>query len=87
MILPSDTYVNFLIYLAGHSYFPRIILKLLSQKKLVAVLNKDEYKKMFGLFKRLFEGAKLINKGFTAMLKGDFSKIFHYLKRQFEPVK
>jgi len=80
--LPLHSYVNFLIYLAIHDNFPRFILKFLSQKSLVNLLNKEDYRKIFGLFQRLFDMWNLILKGFTALFSGDFSRIFTYLKKR-----
>lgn len=87
LIVPSQSYVNLLVYLAGQDNFPRFILKILSRKRLVALLNKDAYRKIFNLFQNLFELSNLIIKGFKSLFNGDFSRISGYLKRRFKPVK
>lgn len=87
LIVPSRSYVNFLMYLAGQDKFPRFLLKIMSGEKLVAELNKDVNRKIVGFVQTLFEILNLIIKGLKSLFRGDFGRISGYLKRRFEPVK
>ncbi len=87
LIVPSKSYINFLMYLAGQDNFPRFILRFMSRKRLVTLLNKESYGKIVGLLQTLFETWNIFNKGFKSLFKGDFRRISGYLKRRFQPMK
>jgi len=84
--LPSNTYLNFLIYLSGQSIFPPFLLKIVSKKKYVDILNKESYQRIFALLQSSFEALLILIKGAKSLLRGDLKRIYTYLKREFDRV-
>jgi anaerobic magnesium-protoporphyrin IX monomethyl ester cyclase len=75
---PKGTYVNFLMYLAGFSYFPRWIIRVLSSKIFVTLLERRMLSKVYSAFYRIGEALIILSKGVRALFKGDFSRIYRY---------
>lgn len=75
---PKGTYVNILMYLAGFSYFPRWILRVLSSKLFVAVFERKMFSKVYTFLYRVGEALIILAKGIRALFKGDFSRLYRY---------
>ena len=78
---PEGSYVNFLMYLAGFSYFPRWVLRLLVRPQFVRALEDDHLHKFFCALQRLGDGLIVLYKGVRALLMGDFQRIRNYLAK------
>jgi len=78
---PKGSFINFLFYLTGFSYFPRWIIRVLSNKKLVKFFNRQECNRLYALLNRICELLIIITKGMRSLLIGDFSRIYKYLNR------
>jgi anaerobic magnesium-protoporphyrin IX monomethyl ester cyclase len=78
---PEGSYVNFLMYLAGFSYFPRRLLRLLARPRLVGALEVDHPHKLFHNLQRLGDGLIVLYKGIHALLTGDFRRIRNFLEK------
>jgi radical SAM superfamily enzyme YgiQ (UPF0313 family) len=76
---PKGSYVNFLMYLAGFCNFPRWILKLLSRKELVGLLDKPSFSNFFFSLNRFGDGCIIASKGIRSLIKGDFKRIGRYI--------
>jgi len=75
---PKGTYVNFLMYLAGFSYFPRWIVLTLSGAFFVRIFERRALDRVYTAFYRLGEMLIVVAKGARSLLKGDFSRIYRY---------
>jgi anaerobic magnesium-protoporphyrin IX monomethyl ester cyclase len=78
---PEGSYVNLLMYLAGFSYFPRWLVRLLARPHLVQTLEVDQLHKFFRGLQRLGDGLIVLYKGIRALLTADFQRIRNYLAR------
>jgi anaerobic magnesium-protoporphyrin IX monomethyl ester cyclase len=78
---PKESYINILFYLAGFSYFPRCIIKLLSDKRLIMFFNRESLNKIYSLLNRFGELLITLSKGVRSLLKGDFRRIYRYFVR------
>lgn len=76
---PKGTYVNFLMYLAGFSYFPRWIVRFLSRPFFITLFEQKKLSNTYSLLYRIGEGLIIIFKGIRAILKGDFLRIYRFL--------
>jgi len=81
LITPEGSYVNFLVYLAGFSNFPRCVVRLLAHPRLVKVLEVSKFKGVFLILQRLGDGSIVLYKGLRALLTGDFRRIRNFLAR------
>jgi anaerobic magnesium-protoporphyrin IX monomethyl ester cyclase len=75
---PKGTYVNFLMYLAGFSYFPRWIVRFMSKAFFVRLFNREALSGAYTLLYRLGETLIILSKGLRAVLKGDFFRIYRF---------
>lgn len=78
---PEGSYLNFLVYLAGFSYFPRRWLRLLSRPRLVQALEVEQLHKLFHNLQRLGDGLIVLYKGIHALLTGDVKRIRNFLAK------
>lgn len=78
--MPKGTYANFLIYLAGFSYFPRWIVRVLSKRFFVFMFDREIFSSIYILLNRGGEIAILISKGARALFTGDFKRIHKFVK-------
>lgn len=78
---PKGSYINFLFYLAGFSYFPRWIISKLSTKKMVTFFNKKGLSKLYASLNRLGELLIITWKGTRSIFKGDFHRLYRYFIR------
>lgn len=78
---PAGTYVNFLFYLSDWRYIPRGLLKLLAAPRMVTMLHRPHNSGFYQGLTRFFEGLDLMGKGISAVVHGDFSRIFRYIGR------
>jgi anaerobic magnesium-protoporphyrin IX monomethyl ester cyclase len=78
---PKGTYANFLTYLAGFSYFPRWILRLLTKSSVVNIFDRNALSKIFILIYRVTEFTIILSKGLRALFAGDFGRIYKFAKR------
>lgn len=79
--MPKGSYVNFLMYLAGFSYFPRSIIKLLRAGIFIRLFDRST---LSGFYISLYNaGEKLIIlwKGIRSLFTGDFARIYKYFHR------
>lgn len=79
--MPRGTYVNFLTYLAGFSYLPRWVIRLLTKNVFVFIFDRKIFSKAYILLNRGGELAIIISKGMRALLTGDFKRIYKFLKK------
>lgn len=77
--MPKGKYVNFLMYLAGFSYFPRWIVKLLANDIFVKLLDRNLLNGLYTFFNKAGESLIIAYKGFRSFIKGDFSRIYKYI--------
>ncbi|MBF0557628.1 MAG: B12-binding domain-containing radical SAM protein [Nitrospirae bacterium] len=75
---PKGTYVNFLMYLAGFSYFPRWIVRFLSNAFFVRLFERPWLSGVYMRSYRLGETLIILSKGIRAFVKGDFSRIYRF---------
>lgn len=78
---PSGCYVNFLFYLAGFCNFPRWIVRLLSRKRVAALLDRDAFAGLYTSLNRVGDGCIVLYKGIRSLMTGDFSRIARYVHR------
>lgn len=78
---PEGSYLNFLVYLAGFSSFPRWVVSLLAHPRLVRKLEVPKLKRFFHILQRLGDGSIVLSKGLRSLLTGDFRRIGNYLAR------
>ncbi|MEO5357353.1 MAG: B12-binding domain-containing radical SAM protein [Nitrospirae bacterium YQR-1] len=78
---PHGSYVNFLTYLAGFSYFPRFIVKILASKFLVGLFDKKSLNGLYSYLNRMGERLIVVSKGIRSLFKGDFNRIYRYFIR------
>jgi anaerobic magnesium-protoporphyrin IX monomethyl ester cyclase len=81
--MPKGTYVNFLIYLVGFSYFPRWIIRVLATQALVFLFDRKIFSGIYLLTYRIIEMSIIISKGFKSIFIGDFKRIYKFLKRMY----
>jgi anaerobic magnesium-protoporphyrin IX monomethyl ester cyclase len=78
---PEGSYLNFLIYLAGFSYFPRWLLRLLARPGMIEALEVPRLRGFFHNLQRLGDGLIILSKGLRALLTGDFQRIRNFLAK------
>ena len=76
---PKGTYINFLMYLAGFSSFPRWIIKLLSKSLFLRLFDRKKLSSIYTLMYRFGEMLIVLSKGLRSFIKGDFSRIYQYV--------
>jgi anaerobic magnesium-protoporphyrin IX monomethyl ester cyclase len=79
----KGSYVNFLMYLAGFSGFPRSILNLLAKKEVAGRFDRESLSGFYTTMYRLGDGAIVVYKGIRSLITGDFGRIGRYLTRAF----
>jgi anaerobic magnesium-protoporphyrin IX monomethyl ester cyclase len=77
---PQGSYVNFLVYLSGFSYFPRGVIRFLARPRLVHFLNQARFHKLFGGLARVGDALIVASRGIKALVTGDFQRIRNYLQ-------
>lgn len=80
---PKGTYVNFLMYLAGFSSFPRWIVKLLSKRAFVKFFNRQGLSNLYFFLNRLGDSLIILSKGIRSVIRGDFLRIYRYFDKVF----
>lgn len=75
---PKGTYVNFLMYLAGFSYFPRWIVRLFSKDIFLRLFDRHILSSVYVSLNRFGEWLIILSKGLRALIKGDFFRIYRY---------
>jgi radical SAM superfamily enzyme YgiQ (UPF0313 family) len=78
---PEGSYVNFLMYLSGFSYFPRWMVRLLAHPRLVKTLEAPKFRGLFHTLQRFGDGLIVLYKGLRALLTGDWHRIRNHLAR------
>jgi len=78
---PKGSYINLLFYLAGFSYFPRWIIRLLSNEILVKYLDRQNLNNLYALLNRFGESLITFSKGLKSLIKGDFGRIYRFFIR------
>jgi anaerobic magnesium-protoporphyrin IX monomethyl ester cyclase len=78
---PEGSYLNFLIYLAGFSYFPRWLVRRLADPRLVKVLEVPKNRSLFQILQLLSDNLIVVYKGLRALVTGDFRRIRNFLAR------
>jgi len=76
--MPKGTYVNFLMYMAGFSSFPRWIVRLLAKNFFVKHLDKNSLNGLYTNLNKAVESLIIISKGLRSLFTGDFSRIYRY---------
>ena len=77
--MPKGKYVNFLMYLAGFSYFPRWIVKFLANDIFVKIFDRNSLSGLYSFFNKTGESLIIVYKGLMSFVKGDFSRIYKYI--------
>ena len=78
--MPKATYMNFLFYLTGFSYFPRSIIKFFTKKQMLNFFGQTCFSKVFRLAYRMIEFSIFFSKGVRAFFTGDFHRIYRFVK-------
>jgi anaerobic magnesium-protoporphyrin IX monomethyl ester cyclase len=78
---PEGSYLNFLVYLSGFSYFPRWMVRCLASPRLVKVLEVPKTRRLFHTLQHAGDTLILLWKGLRAFLTGDFNRIRNYLAK------
>lgn len=76
---PRGSYVNFLMYLAGFSYFPRWIVRLLARDIFLKMLERSFLANFYVSLNNFTESLIILSKGIRSLVSGDFSRIYRYL--------
>lgn len=79
--MPKGSYVNFLVYLAGFSYFPRVIIKALKIKMFVRLFDQERLSNLYIFLYKRMENLIILWKGIRSLFLGDFSRIHKYFHR------
>jgi radical SAM superfamily enzyme YgiQ (UPF0313 family) len=79
--MPKGSYVNFLMYLAGFSRFPRRLLALLADERCLKLFERDSLRGFYSLLNKIGEFLILISKGARSMSQGDLKRIYRYMIR------
>ena len=79
--MPKGTYVNFLMYLAGFSRFPRWVIKLMCNDVIVKLLDRKHLNRIYAWLNREGEFLIILYKGLKSLLTGDFTRIYRYFIR------
>ncbi|WP_035257559.1 B12-binding domain-containing radical SAM protein [Desulfatirhabdium butyrativorans] len=79
--MPKGSYVNFLMYLAGFSRFPRRILAFLADERCLKLFERDSMTGFYSLLYKIGEFLILLTKGFRSLIQGDFLRIYRYVIR------
>jgi radical SAM superfamily enzyme YgiQ (UPF0313 family) len=77
---PKGTYLNYLIYLSGFPVVPRRLLKALSSPRLVGLLHSQEPGAFYVFLFAATERLRLVVKGVSALMRGDFKRIVNYFR-------
>ena len=72
--MPSTSYLNFLFLLNSQNY-PRWVVRLLSGRALVRLLNRPSTVPLVGFVELLIRQASRIRKGLTYVLRGDWQSV------------
>ncbi len=83
---PKGSYVNFLMYLAGFSKFPRKIIQFLAKPAFFKQFDTPALERFFLNLNKIGDMMILIAKGITALSVGDFSRISRYFKKNFSKI-
>lgn len=81
--VPQSTYVNFLVYLAGFSKFPRWIIKALAKNPIFFICDRKIFIKLYYLLIRGIEITIILYKGIRSLLTGDIVRIYKFIKRTY----
>ena len=76
----SGSYLNYLVYLAGYTYFPRWILKLLANSVMVKIFYREKFSSIFSRLYNFTETLRKIGRGVQALFRGEFKRIFSGIK-------
>lgn len=79
--MPKGSYVNFLMYLAGFSHFPRRVLAFLADDRFLKLLERGSLAGFYSLLNKFGELLILGAKGARSLIRGDFTRIYRYLIR------
>ena len=80
---PKGSYINFLFYIAGFSYFPRWIIRVMAQPVFIQLFESKKYSKSFQVLNRIGEGAIVLSKGIRSLATGDVGRIRRYFQNLF----
>ncbi len=79
-LAPQHTYSNFLIYLATFEWMPKRVLRLLSSSLLVRTFSRKSFGVIYYISYIVLEKIRLIGKGISALIHGDFYRIYRYFR-------
>ncbi len=79
---PKGRYVNFLMYLAGFCYFPRWIVRIMTWRPLVNLLDRPRLSELYLSLNRLGDNLIVLHKGLRSVFQGDFARIRRYVARR-----
>lgn len=82
LIIPDINYINFLFYLAGKSYIPSHIIRLLSKRVFTGIFKAGAFNYPVGAIMWCIDFSELIFKGIISLFTGDFNRVIAYLKRR-----
>ena len=78
---PKRSYANLIIYLFTFGHVPRFILRLLIKENVVKTLSAINLILLYKMIYFAGEGLRLVNKGFNALVRGDWKRIGIFTKR------
>lgn len=79
-VRPKGTYLNYLIYLSGFSVVPRKFIRWLAHDWLVRRFHTIESLRIYDLLFLATARVRLVCRGITALLHGDFKRIINHFR-------
>lgn len=78
LLAPTHRYINLLIYFLSFYKFPKCIVKVLANERIIRFVSKKNLKHLYLLIYKISEMLYLLFKGMKALLAGDFIRIRRY---------
>ncbi len=78
--IPQGRYLNYLIYLTDINWIPGSLLRWLGNRPAL-IFDRDIFSGLFDLARRVTDKLRLAGKGFGALFRGEFHRIFRYFRR------
>ena len=81
LLMPAYKYLNLLIYLLSFRRFPKWIIRLLGNEKIVKFVSKRDLRPVYKLTYKLIKALEILFKGLNALFTGDFKRIQRYFHK------
>ncbi|MEK6531065.1 MAG: radical SAM protein [Deltaproteobacteria bacterium] len=76
--MPKGSYFNFLMYLAGFSYFPRCVVRFLSGGVFLGLFDRRSLSNLYTGLNNAGEFLIMLYKGIRSLLTGDFPRLYRF---------